>query len=127
MKLRKAVGVVLNIAVCMLLAQSAQAADSRVLDGKSFAGTVTMQGEAKGDPDTFEFKNGQFHSTACDQYGYGTGAYSTQTKNGVTTFDATTKNDKAAPMRWQASIQGPALTGPVRPLAGWRPARRIPG
>ena len=51
------------------------AAQSATLDGRSFHGVVLEAGKTSGDADTLVFANGRFRSSACEQYEYGDGAY----------------------------------------------------
>lgn len=84
---------------------------TQVLDGKTFSGFVGEEGDRKGDPDHFEFANGQFHSTACDEYGYTGSHYSaSQAKNGVD-FESTTKNDSGDTINWKGEIKGDKING----------------
>jgi len=89
----------------------ALAAPTASLDGQTFIGEIIPKGDSKGDPDNFEFKNGKFHSTSCDEYGYKEGSYHATAGKGVTTFKAETTNDKGAKMAWNGIIKGDKLTG----------------
>ncbi len=83
------------------------ASATQTLDGKTFAGEVKMEGDKKGDPDNFIFKEGKFRSTSCDQYGYTEAPYIITTEGNKTLFTATTKNDKGATIDWKGSFIGP--------------------
>lgn len=80
------------------------------LDGKSFSGMVGDKGEKKGEKDKLVFKDGQFHSTACDEYGFRPGAYSVKTQDGATAFEADVANGEGAKMHWSGTIKGDAVT-----------------
>jgi hypothetical protein len=89
-----------------LLAARGQAAQSK-LDGKSFQGTMITEGK-KPISDTFAFANGQFHSSACDQYGFGRAAYSAQPDG---RFSATTFSASEGTIEWHGKIEGDKLQG----------------
>jgi hypothetical protein len=93
--------------VCAALAL----AQAGVLDGKSFAGTFTEKGKTKGDKDTFVFKDGKFRSTACDAYGFTETAYSATTKDGATSFEATTESPKEGTMKWKGTVRRDRIEG----------------
>ena len=100
-------------AVCLSLlcfSVSTSFAANAPLDGKTFAGEI-KEGDSKPDPDTFEFKNGTFHSTACDEYGYKVGEYNASENNGKISFNAHTKNDKGATIAWNGTVHGTAISG----------------
>src|SRR5512144_1217466 len=60
------------------------------LDGKTFVVETGEKGKSAGDKDTLIFKDGNFHSTGCDQYGFGDGAYTSTVSGGAITFEAVT-------------------------------------
>lgn len=76
------------------------------LDGKQFRGIVLERGKTEGDADTLIFQNGRFRSTACDQYGYGDGAYTATTRDGATDFAAETESPKYGKLRWHGTVRG---------------------
>jgi hypothetical protein len=77
------------------------------LDGKSFQGTM-KDDKGKAFADTFEFANGQFHSSACDKYGFGRASYTLQPDG---RFEATTVSAKEGTMQWRGQVQGSNLQG----------------
>ena len=76
------------------------------LDGKTFHGKLTEVGKG-GHSDNFEFKNGQFLSTACQHEGFGAGAY---TADG-NTFTAQTMSKKEGTMDWKGTVNGDTISG----------------
>lgn len=82
---------------------------STALDGKLFRGIVLERGKTEGDADTLTFENGRFRSSACDQYGYGDGAYTATTQDGATVFAAETESPKYGKLRFQGTVRGPRL------------------
>jgi hypothetical protein len=101
-------GLSLALALGIVWATLAQAG---ALDGKSFAGTFTEKGKAKGDVDTFVFKDGKFRSTACDPYGFTEATYSATTKDGATSFEATSESPKEGTMMWKGTVRGDRIDG----------------
>jgi hypothetical protein len=76
------------------------------LDGKTFVVETGEKGKSGGDKDTLTFKDGNFHSTGCDQYGFGDGAY-TSTINGDTIqFEAVTTSPTKGKMTWKGAVKG---------------------
>ncbi len=83
-----------------------------VLDGQTFVGQMGKKGDEKGKDDNFVFANGQFESTACEQYGFGTAPYTTLlTEEGGMTFDATTTSPSEGKMHWAGKINGDNVEG----------------
>ncbi|HEX8952696.1 MAG TPA: hypothetical protein VF945_12660 [Polyangia bacterium] len=102
------------------------AARGGALDGKSFSGTVGEKGKTTGDAEVLTFKDGKLHSKACDQYGFGDGAYTASTAGGVTTFEADTTSAKEGKMHWRGTVKGAAVEGSYvwtkagqAPVEGW--------
>jgi len=76
------------------------------LDGKTFAVETGEKGKSGGDKDTLTFKDGNFHSAGCDQYGFGVGGY-TSTVNGDTIqFEAVTTSPTKGKMTWKGTVTG---------------------
>lgn len=104
----------LSFALALGIAWAAAAlAQAGALDGKTFAGAMTEKGKAKGDKDTFIFKDGKFRSTACDSYGFTEAAYTAATKDGATSFEATTESPKEGTMKWKGAVRGDRIEGTV--------------
>ena|SRR5438552_469330 len=105
--------VVICLAAALLFAWLAPGAAGAggSLDGKTFSGTLTKKGKAKGNKDTFTFKDGKFRSTACDTYGFGDAAYMATAGGGGTAFEATTTSPKEGTMKWKGTVQGDAIEG----------------
>jgi len=76
-----------------------------VLEGKTY---VTL---LDGENDVLTFKDGMFHSSSCDEWGYGPGKY-TITKSGESiSFEATTTSEKHGSMVWTGIVEGEKITG----------------
>jgi hypothetical protein len=82
-----------------------------VLDGRTFEGVVIERGKTSGDADTIIFKDGRFRSTACDQYGYGDGAYTAATAGESIAFEAQTESPQYGKLLWKGVVTGKKLDG----------------
>ncbi len=83
------------------------------LDGKTFSGTIGKQGETKGMEDHFVFKNGQFESTLCEQFGYGAGAYTTAMVGDGVRFTAETTSKAGGKKDWTGTVTVGRIKGSV--------------
>ena len=92
------------------------------LDGRSFDGIVLECGKTSGDADTLIFKGGRFRSTACDQYGYGDGAYTATRSGEAVVFEAETESPKYGKLLWKGVVRGPRLDGTMTMVRDGRPA-----
>ena len=81
------------------------------LDGKRFHGVVIEPGKTASDAETVMFEKGRFRSTACDQYGYGDGPYTTTSSAEGINFKAQTESAQYGQLQWQGVIQGGRLDG----------------
>src|SRR5574341_249542 len=86
-------------------------AAKNALDGKMFAAEIGEKGKTKGDQDEITFKDGKFHSSACDKYGYGDGAYSATTQGNTVIFTAETTSPKDGKMSWNGKAAGAEIQG----------------
>jgi len=84
-------------------------AASSSLDGRRFEGVVLERGKTSGDADTLIFERGLFRSTACDQYGYGDGAYTLRTTGEGLAFAAETTSPLYGSLRWAGTVRGEKL------------------
>ncbi len=105
---RALVAVALSLGPLPLFLAAAAAAD---LDGKSFVGEAGEKGKPAGEKDEITFAAGQFHSKACDPWGFGKAPYKASTKEGVTTFEAETSSPKEGKIRWTGNVKGDILEG----------------
>lgn len=76
------------------------------LDGKTFVVETGEKGKSGGDKDTLTFKDGNFHSTGCDQYGFGDGAYTSTVNGDAIQFEAVTTSPTKGKMTWKGTVQG---------------------
>jgi hypothetical protein len=90
---------------------AATRSQAAVLDGRTFEGVVLERGKTSGDADTIIFKDGRFRSTACDQYGYGDGAYTVSVSGEVIAFQAQTESPQYGKLLWKGVVNGKKLDG----------------
>lgn len=76
------------------------------LDGKTFMVETGEKGKSGGDKDTLIFKDGNFHSTACDQYGFGDGAYTSTAIGDSIQFEAITTSPTKGKISWKGTVKG---------------------
>ena len=88
------------------------------LDGRSYDGIVLEAGQKTGDAETITFRNGRFHSSACDAYQYGEGSYQAQASGDAVTFSAETESPKYGKLRWQGVVRGKRLDGTLTMIDG---------
>lgn len=92
------------------------------LDGRSFHGIVLQAGKTAGDADTLLFADGRFRSTACDQYGYGDGAYAAQRDGDRIHFAAETESPRWGRLQWRGTVTGHRLDGTLTMVRDGAPA-----
>ncbi len=99
--------IALMLALCAgLTVWVAPAFSAGLLDGKVFEGAVGPKGEKNGKAEEISFKDGKFHSSACDAYGFGDGAYTAKQDGKNISFEADTMNDKGAKLHWKGMVKG---------------------
>ena len=97
------------------------AAQTSPLDGRVFA----TEGGVKDKPpsetiDIISFKDGKFHSSSCEPYGYGTGKVIASIAGDVVTFKATTESEKDGRLEWSGTVRGNDIEGTyVHYRKGW--------
>lgn len=90
----------------------AAACAAAALDGKSFVADSGPKGKpATEKEDVLSFRDGRFHSSICDKYGFGTGAYQATSEGGTIRFATETLSDKDGRLAWQGTVQGDAIEG----------------
>ncbi|HEY2629299.1 MAG TPA: hypothetical protein VGI57_09225 [Usitatibacter sp.] len=88
-------------------------AETSVLDGRTFQGVFLERGKTSGDADTLSFRNGRFHSSACDRYGYSDASYRTSSAGDTTRFEAVTESAKYGRLMWSGAVQAGKLDATV--------------
>ena len=99
---------VLALVVCVGLFSISRdvSAGQGSLDGKTFAVETGEKGKSGGDKDTLTFKDGNFRSAGCDQYGFGDGAYTSTVDGESIRFEAVTTSPKKGKMTWKGTVNG---------------------
>ena len=91
------------------------------LDGRAFAAEAGENGKAADEKnDVITFAGGKFHSSACDQYGYGKGDYRASATGDAVSFEAETQSDKDGRLVWKGTVRGSDIEGTfVHYRKGW--------
>jgi len=76
------------------------------LDGKTFVVETGEKGKSGGEKDTLTFRDGNFRSAGCDQYGFGDGAYTSTVNGDSIGFEAVTTSPTKGKMTWKGTVQG---------------------
>jgi len=76
------------------------------LDGKTFVVETVEKGKSVGDKDTLIFTDGYFRSTACDQYGFGSGVYKSTMNEDSIQFESVTTSPTKGKMTWKGTVKG---------------------
>jgi hypothetical protein len=96
----------------MVLPAMHVAAQPALLDGKVFVADAGIKGkEADEKGDIITFKDGKFHSSVCDQYGYNKGAYKAVAQGDVIAFEVETTSDKDGRLVWKGLVRGDQMEG----------------
>jgi hypothetical protein len=83
-----------------------------LLDGRAFVGEAGIKGKAADEKnDVLTFADGKFHSSSCDQYGYGKGEYKATKVGDAVEFEAVTLSEKYGRNVWKGSIRGSEIEG----------------
>ena len=77
-----------------------------ILDGMVFIGHVGPKGGAADDVDEIYFQNGQFHSTSCNKYGFGSAPYVVSEDDNGIIFKAVTHSTKHGQIVWEGRVIG---------------------
>lgn len=96
-------------------------AQAPALDGRAFVAEAGENGKAADEKnDVITFAGGKFHSSACDQYGYGKGDYRASAAGGAVTFEAETQSEKDGRLVWKGTVRGSDIEGTfVHYRKGW--------
>lgn len=87
-------------------------AQASSLDGKVFVADAGEKGKAADEKaDVITFKDGKFHSSSCDQYGYSKGIYKTSAEGDAIIFEVETQSDKDGRLVWKGSVRGDQIEG----------------
>jgi len=96
-------------------------AQTSLLDGKAFVADGGIKGKAADElGDVLTFKDGKFHSSACDKYGYGVGEYKATKVGDTIEWTAETMSEKHGKNVWKGTIKGADIEGTfVHHQKGW--------
>ena len=95
---------------CAAVLAAGPAAAQTTLDGKAFDGVFLARGKTSGDAGTVSFRDGRFHSSACDKYGDGGAPYRVVSSDGGgARFEATTESPRYGKREWFGVICGDKL------------------
>jgi len=94
------------LCVCLFFISRDVSAGQGPLDGKTFVVETGEKGKSGGGKDTLTFKDGNFHSTGCDQYGFGDGAYTSTVNGDSIQFEAVTTSPTKGKMTWKGTVKG---------------------
>ena len=82
---------------------------SHFLDGKKFSGPTGEKGKKVHHEDVLNFRDGKFTSSACFQYGFKGGPYTTTIEGDEIHFIAETISPTHGKMVWQGTLKGDTL------------------
>jgi hypothetical protein len=106
----------------LLAASAPSLAQGGTLDGKVFEGVFLERGKTRGDADTLTFKEGRFHSSACDRYGYTDAPYQASAEGAAIRFETETRSVKYGVLRWSGYIHGDKLDATAMMVREGKPA-----
>lgn len=95
------------------------------LEGRKFDTEAGLTGKpAHVKQDILSFAGGKFHSSDCDQYGYGRGDYQATTAGDAVTFEVETRSEQYGRNVWKGVVKGDQIEGTMvfyRKPTLWRP------
>ena len=110
----------LLLAATFALAPAAWA-QTALLDGRVFVADAGPKGKAADEKgDVVTFADGKFHSSLCDQYGYGKAAYKATKVGDAIEFETETMSEKDGRLVWKGTVRGAEIEGTfVHHRKGW--------
>ena len=98
--------------VAASLAASLAFAQTAALDGRAFVADAGLKGKPADEKnDVLTFADGKFHSSLCDQWGYGKGEYQAKKLGDSFEFEAVTLSEKHGRNVWKGTIRGGEIEG----------------
>jgi len=88
---------------------SMKAKMSGPFDGKLFDGTCGLEGKTDGSKEEVSFRGGMFKSSYCLSQGFKAAPYTTENKDGVTTFRSEQTDPAKGTLVWEGTISGDNL------------------
>jgi hypothetical protein len=87
-------------------------AQTATLDGRVFVADAGEKGKPADEKnDIITFSGGKFHSSTCDQYGFGKGDYRASPSGDAVAFEAETQSDKDGRLVWRGTVRGDEIEG----------------
>ena len=100
------------LASVMFIVAPLVAAQTPALDGKVFIADAGEKGKAADEKgDVITFSGGKFHSSLCDQWGYGKGDYKTTVLGDALVFEVETVSPKDGRLVWKGTVRGDQIEG----------------
>jgi hypothetical protein len=104
------------LAIAITFLVSAQAmptfAETGLLDGKVFVADAGEKGKPADEKnDVITFQDGTFHSSVCDQWGYGKGQYKAVAEGDMINFETETLSPKDGRLVWKGTVKGDTIEG----------------
>ena len=96
----------LVIASIAAFAADAPTSKNDPLDGLQFKGQTGEQGKGSNTEDTITFKDGQFRSLSCENWGFGPAPYSVKKEGESYHFSATLLSPDHGKLEWKGTITG---------------------
>ena len=93
------------VAGLFVTASTPSRSERGVLDGQRFEGVFIERGKTRGDADVLTFKDGRFHSSACDRFGYADAPYKCVANGDTITFEAETESAKYGRLSWAGAVR----------------------
>lgn len=110
-----------------LFAMPMAQAQTATLDGRVFIADAGVKGKAAGEKnDVITFSGGKFHSSSCDQYGFGKGDYRASASGDAVAFEAETQRRTAVSCGAEpcAATRSRARSSTIASRASSLPTRR---
>ena len=97
-----------------VFAADAPTSKPNALDGLRFIGETGEQGKGVHHEDTITFKDGEFRSLDCEDWGFGPAAYTVKQDGESFHFSATLLSPDRGTLEWQGTITGDTATANFR-------------
>ncbi|MDX1488390.1 MAG: hypothetical protein R3268_09325 [Acidiferrobacterales bacterium] len=94
------------ISYAAVFATSTTTSTTESLDGLQFKGETGEQGKGDHHEDTITFKDGQFRSVDCENWGFGSAPYSVEQQGDSYHFSATLLSPDRGKLEWKGTITG---------------------
>lgn len=101
-----AVGTFLMIAHLVAFTADAQTSKHDPLDGLQFKGETGERGKGDHHQDTISFKDGQFRSLDCENWGFGPAPYTVRKDGESYHFSATLLSPDRGKLEWKGTVTG---------------------